>query len=130
VSRLLLVLAFACGVAANGCESGRPRAPISDGERTYRAKCAACHRLYEPGERTPEQWESVVAKMQRLRKVHLGQADEDLILGYLAGARAPDGVDFLRASRCRVASDGCNAGRCAGASDRGRTGRRCAARSP
>jgi hypothetical protein len=62
---------------------------MSDGERTYRAKCAACHRLHEPGERTVEQWESAVAKMQRLKKVHLSQADEDLILGYLAGAQAP-----------------------------------------
>lgn len=64
---------------------------MSDGERTYRAKCAACHRLHEPGERTPEQWESAVAKMQRLKKVRLSPAEEDLILGYLGGPRPAAG---------------------------------------
>lgn len=62
---------------------------MSDGERAYRSKCAACHRLYEPGERTKEQWESAVAKMVRLKKVRLTQVDEDLILGYLTGPRPP-----------------------------------------
>jgi cytochrome c5 len=87
VKRALLAMGFACAVATQGCGGGRPRGPMSDGERTYRAKCAACHRLHEPGERTKEQWESAIAKMQRLKKVHLSQADEDLILSYLAGSQ-------------------------------------------
>ena len=74
-------------IAMAGC--GKPRPPMTDGERAYRAKCSACHRLYEPGERTPEEWQDAVAKMERLKKVRLDPEEEDVILAYLAGpARA------------------------------------------
>ena len=92
------------GVAAllllGSASCGPPRPPMTDGERTYRAKCSACHRLFEPGEGTPEQWQDAVAKMERLRKVWLDQAQEDLILSYLAGAPkvAPDAAASSPAS--------------------------------
>ncbi|GAC1547054.1 MAG: hypothetical protein NVS2B9_14110 [Myxococcales bacterium] len=85
MKRTLAALAVFGPVAFLGCGGGRPRGPVSDGERVYRSKCAACHRLYEPGERTRDQWESALAKMERLKKVRLTPEEEDLILGYLAG---------------------------------------------
>jgi mono/diheme cytochrome c family protein len=75
---LLLLGLAACGL-------GRPRQPMSDGERTYRAKCASCHRVYEPAEETPGQWAATVEKMEALKKVTLLPEERAQILLYLTG---------------------------------------------
>jgi hypothetical protein len=70
-------------LAAAGCL--RPRPPMSDGERTYRAKCSSCHRLYEPSEASREGWSRTLDKMQALKKVTLSQEERAQILQYLSG---------------------------------------------
>jgi cytochrome c5 len=84
---------FAFAVAA-GCSSAAPRGPMSDGERTYRAKCTACHRVHQPAEETPAQWAKTLDKMEALKKVTLTPEERAQILQYLsgdasAGAAAP-----------------------------------------
>jgi hypothetical protein len=72
-------------LAAAACSSGPPRPPLSEGERTYRAKCTSCHRIYEPHEQTPEQWVRTLDKMVALKKVTLEPEERAQILQYLTG---------------------------------------------
>ena len=58
---------------------------MSDGERTYRAKCTACHRVYEPAEETPAQWVKTLDKMEALKKATLSAEERARILQYLSG---------------------------------------------
>ena len=74
--------------ALAACSGGRPRGPMSDGERMYMRKCTSCHRAYEPSSRTAAQWQDSMAEMEKQKKVHLGQEDRALILGYLLGTEA------------------------------------------
>ena len=74
---------------AAACASGPPRPPMSDGERTYRAKCTSCHRVYEPAEETPAQWVKEVDKMEALKKVTLSSEERAQILQYLSGDARP-----------------------------------------
>jgi mono/diheme cytochrome c family protein len=67
------------------CGDGRPRAPVSDGERLYLARCTACHAAYDPRERTADEWAAAVAKMERWKKVSLSNDERALILSYLDG---------------------------------------------
>ena len=91
--RMRIKLAFAglAGLAVS-CGDARPRAPMSDGERTYLARCTGCHAAYEPSERTPEEWQAAVRKMERWKKVSLDDGQRALILGYLTGAEPPAGA--------------------------------------
>jgi mono/diheme cytochrome c family protein len=79
------VVAFAVAAA---CSSAPPRGPMSDGERTYRAKCSACHRVYQPSEQTPAQWVKTLDKMEALKKVTLTPEERAQILQYLSGGAA------------------------------------------
>ena len=76
-------------LALVACSSGRPRGPMSDGERTYRAKCTACHRVYEPTAQTPAQWVRTLDKMEALKKVTLSAEERAQILQYLSGDAPP-----------------------------------------
>jgi cytochrome c5 len=81
VKRLLALLAL----AAAACSSGKPRGPMSDGERMYLSKCTACHSAYEPGERSAQSWVKAMDDMERLKKTHLKPGERALILSYLTG---------------------------------------------
>jgi hypothetical protein len=70
------LLAAACGSA--------PSRPLSQEERTYRAKCTSCHRAYEPGER--KDWPAVIDRMQAEKKTHLNEEERAQILQFLQGA--------------------------------------------
>jgi len=72
----LFLLAVACGSA--------PSRPITEGERLYRAKCASCHRLYEPAQR--KDWPKVVDKMEAEKKIHLSPEERAEIVGFLQGS--------------------------------------------
>ena len=67
------------------CGGGRPRAPMSDGERMYLGKCTSCHSAYEPASRTPKGWADAIDEMEAKKKVHLDQGERALILSYLGG---------------------------------------------
>lgn len=82
--RLLLALL----ALAAACSSGKPRAPMSDGERLYLAKCTSCHSAYEPGARSPASWVKAMDEMERLKKTHLQPEERAMILKYLTGDEA------------------------------------------
>jgi hypothetical protein len=69
----LLSMAAAC--------SSAPSRPLSEEERTYRAKCTSCHRAYEPGER--KDWPAVLDRMQAEKKTHLNPEERAQILVFL-----------------------------------------------
>ena len=77
------LLAAALLLAA--CGASRARAPMSDGERMYLAKCTSCHNAYAPGEYRPAEWPKKVAAMEAAKKVTLAQEERALILMFLTG---------------------------------------------
>jgi hypothetical protein len=81
MKRLLALLAL----AAAACSSGKPRGPMSEGERMYLAKCTSCHSAYEPGERSAQSWVKAMDDMERRKKTHLQPGERALILTYLTG---------------------------------------------
>jgi len=70
---LVLSMAAAC--------SSAPSRPLSEEERTYRAKCTSCHRAYEPGEQ--KDWPAVLDRMQAEKKTHLNPEERAQILAFL-----------------------------------------------
>ena len=79
IAGLAALLAAACG-------SLPPRAPMSDGQRLYLAKCTSCHDAYEPHDYTPRQWRNAIREMEADKRIHLAQADRSAILIYLTGS--------------------------------------------
>jgi mono/diheme cytochrome c family protein len=76
------VLAAALGALTACATAGRAGgAPASPGEALYRSRCAACHRLRDPGERTGDAW---VAAIERYGpRAHLDPAERREVLAYL-----------------------------------------------
>jgi len=90
------IIFFSTVLGAAACSSGPPRPPMSDGERTYRAKCTSCHRVYEPHEQTPAQWVQTLDKMEALKKVTLAPEERAQILQYLTGDTSGHATGPLR----------------------------------
>jgi mono/diheme cytochrome c family protein len=102
---MVLVLLAAALVAGgfSGCAAGKASIPTADelgaagaiprgagldalrrGRAVLVTECAACHRLFLPGEYSPEQWRGIVARMARRASLARDQA-ADLLL-YLSAA--------------------------------------------
>ena len=81
-------------VVPNAADVGVVRARYPDatlldlekGRALYVARCAGCHALHLPRERTPAQWPGVVDEMAP--DAHISDADKQLIQRYLVGASA------------------------------------------
>ena len=73
-SILLLVLA-GCAVRASASASARD--PLAEGRRLYVAKCAKCHKLYDPARYSDQEWKSWMLKMGKKAKLK-PQQQEDL----------------------------------------------------
>lgn len=89
--RASLAAALVC-VALVACASARAARSAPSGEAAYRAHCAACHRLYDPGARTAAEWDRQVGRMAA--RAHLAGEDRAAVLAYLrANAKdaPPDG---------------------------------------
>jgi mono/diheme cytochrome c family protein len=73
----------AVAVASLAC-AGSPApqgGPSAQGERLYRAKCAACHRAYPPASRDRAAWAEALSKMAPRAK--LSDAERASVLQYL-----------------------------------------------
>jgi len=90
VTRAAALVVVALGVAclASACTGGKPRAPMSSGERLYLAKCTACHSAYEPAAYSQKQWIDNVDEMTAQKKVTLSPEERAEILAYLSGSNA------------------------------------------
>jgi mono/diheme cytochrome c family protein len=80
---ILLGLAAACATAPPGIGAGPQAEATDDGARLYRRRCASCHRLHEPGERSAGEWSDILDRMAP--KAHLSGADRAAVLAFLQG---------------------------------------------
>jgi len=56
-------------------------ADLAEGKSLYENNCAKCHRLYEAKEFSAEEWQPIVARMQK--KAHLEDLQGQKIYNYL-----------------------------------------------
>jgi len=62
---------------------------LDQGKMIWQTHCNKCHKLFEPGSRTPEKWNSVLRIM--IPRAKLNMADAQLVRAYLiANAKAAD----------------------------------------
>jgi mono/diheme cytochrome c family protein len=87
IAGLAAALALGCAAPSSGGGASTPAAPDAAGERLYRAHCAACHRLRDPGEQTRERWAWALERYGA--RAHLSEEERRLVLDYLQ-ARASD----------------------------------------
>ncbi len=78
---LLAAAALAAGCASAPRGGAAPSDPQAEGERLYRAHCAACHRLRDPKEQTSERWAWAVDHFGP--RAHLSDEERRLVLAYL-----------------------------------------------
>lgn len=71
--------------AALASAAGLSVQEISDATRLYVAKCARCHKFYNPAEYGDAEWHSWMTKMSR--KARLKQDQQDLLSRYLEAFR-------------------------------------------
>ncbi len=53
----------------------------SPGKKLYQARCAKCHRMYDPGKYTDAQWQSWMGKMSK--KAKLRPEEKQALLDYV-----------------------------------------------
>jgi len=56
-------------------------AQLESGKTIFTGNCSRCHKLKEPGSRTPEQWNRVLKRM--IPKAKLSEEDGKLVRAYL-----------------------------------------------
>jgi cytochrome c5 len=91
---LALVMAGSgCETSARGARStaapepdpsrtaGLPAAQVQTGKRIYEAKCARCHKFYNPADYDPAEWHSWMTKMSK--KARLTAEDKSAVSRYL-----------------------------------------------
>ena len=76
---LLLLLHLFGGVLA-GCTgpahaTDMPADETSAARRLYVAKCAKCHKFYDPAKYSDEEWQKWMVKMSKKSKLTLGQSE-------------------------------------------------------
>ena len=64
---------------------------LPDGRKLYTAKCAKCHKLYDPAKYDDEQWRTWMTKMSK--KAKLKPAQTELLSRYLATYRTGSGTN-------------------------------------
>ncbi len=60
---------------------------LAKAQKLYTAKCARCHRLYDPRRYDDENWEKWMGKMRK--KSHLGEDQYTLLRSYTEQLRHP-----------------------------------------
>jgi hypothetical protein len=81
-----IAVAALCALAT-ACADGKPRPPMSAGQRLYLAKCTSCHSAYEPRELTAEKWRTSLGEMELAKKVTLTNEERAEILAYVTAGR-------------------------------------------
>lgn len=71
----LAVFIISCTIFSKGSAS------LSDDERLFRSKCAACHRLPEPAKYAYQHWEKIL--QQHRTRIEISENEMSLILGLL-----------------------------------------------
>ena len=81
--KLGFILPSVALVVATSCAGVEPLTPkeVAAGRKVYVAKCAKCHRFYEPKKYSDADWELWMGKMSR--KARLKADQEELVKRYL-----------------------------------------------
>ena len=66
---------------------------LQDGRKLYTAKCAKCHKFYDPAKYDDEAWRSWMTKMSK--KAKLKPAQTDLLSRYLETYRTGRGTNVV-----------------------------------
>jgi len=74
-----LLISSACAAVPRQIEENQ--AADDPAANLYRAKCASCHRLRAPSERSREQWQAAIEKYGKKALLTVAQADQ--LLGWL-----------------------------------------------
>lgn len=80
-----LILVLAAGLVAAGT-SALTDQELRDGRELYIAKCARCHKFYDPARYPDQEWREWMDKMNRKAKLKPGQ--KELLSRYLETIRA------------------------------------------
>ena len=76
------LIALAVGVAG---AAERPREEMAAAQKIYTAKCAKCHKFYDPASYDTEQWNAWMQKMRR--KARLDETQYTTLSRYLETVR-------------------------------------------
>src|ERR1041385_3507444 len=92
---MMRVVLFACAAALVAIDSARA-AELSDKEtaearKLYNAKCAKCHKFYDPAKYDLAEWNMWMRKMSK--KAKLKEAQSELLGRYLETFRKPSGTN-------------------------------------
>jgi mono/diheme cytochrome c family protein len=68
-----------CAGPASGTDT--PSDPIAGGRKLYLAKCAKCHKFYDPAKYTDAEWAMWMQKMAK--KARLKPEQKQLLFGYI-----------------------------------------------
>ncbi len=87
-----LVLLTILGFALAGCRGPAAATDTASDEmrkarKLYVAKCAKCHKLYDPKKYPDEEWQEWMVKMNR--KAKLKPEQEEMLARYIATLRTP-----------------------------------------
>ncbi len=72
---------------------------LQDGRKLYTAKCAKCHKFYDPAKYDDEPWRTWMAKMSKKAKLKPAQAE--LLSRYLGTYRTGRGTNGVAIGRPR-----------------------------
>lgn len=85
--RALQIIAIAATLASYGVGAAEPSAAeLAAGAKLNRAKCAKCHKLYDPAAYSDVAWNSWMAKMKQ--KARLTDSDYASLRAHLDSQRA------------------------------------------
>jgi mono/diheme cytochrome c family protein len=89
--QIILVVLF--GIAAAGCAvpamgKDSPSTANAAGQKLYVAKCAKCHKFYDPAKYSEADWQMWMAKMSKKAKLK-PQQEEDLSRYIAENLRSP-----------------------------------------
>jgi hypothetical protein len=85
--RVLHILGIAAALASPGAGAAEPSAAdLAAGAKLNRAKCAKCHKLYDPAAYDAAAWNAWMAKMKQ--KARLTDGDYAALKAYLDSSRA------------------------------------------
>ena len=100
---VVLIALAGCSAPAGAADVSTAN-PLDAGRKLYVAKCARCHKLYDPNKYSDAAWDKWMAKMTRKAKLKPDQAD--LISRYVATLRDGANTNVGGASSApRVTSD-------------------------
>jgi mono/diheme cytochrome c family protein len=83
----ILLLALAGCASPSPAAAATPADPVAQGHQIYVAKCAKCHKLYDPANYSDQEWALWMKKMSR--KARLKPEQEQALTQYINQSLRP-----------------------------------------